>query len=238
MVSRTIRSMSASCLATLLSLSLGACYRGTDGGVASGSSSAEGGPGGADGSDSDSAGDPGADSGPPGNQGEGDAENPQGRQLRRMTATQFHNSLAKATGQPWPSFDEYAATMGKADFAEITAEGRELSVTFDKFAHDAANYTCDAAVDADLSEMPPASPVILRHATVADRDATLLRTNVNYLALRFLGQVMRDDDARVDPWLTVLTTPPTEGEFTDEIMAERWKAVCIGLVTHPDFVTY
>ena len=193
----------------------------------------------------DSGEDDGDDSGAPGHHGEGDAETPAGRRVRRMSADQFHASLVMVTGQPWPSFAEYAGAMGKADFAEITEEGRELSVTFDKFVHDAAMYSCDAAVDADLSgdTAGTGAGVVLRWAGLSDRDPEPLRRNLDYLMLRALGQAMADDDPRVDPWMHLLTAPPNEGEpnegeLDDALMQERWTAVCVGLVTHPDFLTY
>jgi len=179
----------------------------------------------------------GPDSGEPGHHGEGDADTPGGRRVRRMTAAQFHASLVTVTGQPWPAFDDYAGAMGRADYAEITEEGRELSVTFDKFVHDAAMHSCSAAVQADLSA--PGAGAVLRWVDPSDRDPDKLRRNLDYMLLRFLGQEMPSgDDPRVEPWLHLLTATPADGEIDDGDMQERWIAVCIGLVTHPDFVTY
>lgn len=177
-----------------------------------------------------------ADSGSPGHHGEGDADTPAGRRVRRMTAAQFHASLVTVSGQAWPLFDEYAGAMGQADFAEITEEGREISVTFDKFVHDAAMYSCNAAVTADLTGASPAT--VLRWVDVSERETDKIRRNLDYLILRFLGQEMKDEDVRVDPWMNLLTALPEQGELDDALMQERWTAVCVGLVTHPDFVTY
>jgi hypothetical protein len=149
---------------------------------------------------------------------------------------QFHASLVMVTGQAWPLYEDYAGAMGRADFAEITEEGRELSVTFDKFIHDAAMHSCTAAVQADLDGGEAGT--VLRWATVSDRDQQTLRRNLDYLMLRVLGQQMREDDDRVAPWMNLLTAEPLEGELDDALMQERWTAVCMGLVTHPDFVTY
>lgn len=193
---------------------------------------------GADGGEDDGADDgedDGADSGEPGHDPHGDAERDGGRKVRRMTAAQFHRSLVTVTGQPWPEYESFAGAMGRADFAEITEEGRELSVTFDKFVHDAAMYSCDAAVRADLDGASPAT--ILRWAGPSERDDGAIRRNLDYLMLRFLGQQLRQDDRRADPWMELLTGP-AEGELDDALMIERWTAACIGLVTHPDFVTY
>jgi hypothetical protein len=159
--------------------------------------------------------------------------------MRRMTAEQFHRSLVTVTGQEWPLFEKYAEAMGRADFAEITDEGRELSVTFDKFVHDAALHTCSAAIaeDGDGSDSGTTGTV-MRWVSVSERETKKIRRNLDYLMLRFLGQEMRDEDPRVEPWMNLLTAEPDEGELDDELMRERWTAVCIGLVTHPDFITY
>lgn len=176
------------------------------------------------------------DGGEPGHHGQGDADDPIGRRVRRMSAAQFHRSLVTVTGQAWPLFDEYAAAMGQADFAEITDESLELSVTFDKFVHDAALHACGAAIAADVAGQSPA--VVMRWVSVAERDEVKIRRNLDYLMLRFLGHEMGADDPRVDPWMDLLTAEPEQGELDDALMRERWTAVCIGLVTHPDFVTY
>ena len=157
----------------------------------------------------------------PGQQGEGSAEHEQARSVARLSADQLYRALEVATGQRWAQFDKYAATLGKPDFAEVTEEGSAFSVTFDKFAHDAARDTCRAALDADLG---------------AAADATILSEPV---LLRFLAIEVEADDERLEPWMHLLMAPPPEGEeLSDELMAERWWAVCVGLATHPDFLSY
>lgn len=186
--------------------------------------------------DGGSSSDDGANSGEPGHHGEGEVEEAAGRRMRRMSAAQFHRSLVTVTRQPWPLFEEYAGAMGQADFAEITDEGRELSVTFDKFVHDAALHSCSAAISADLAGGDAGT--IMRWVDVSERDLVKIRRNLDYLMLRFLGQEMKAEDARVEPWMELLVAEPDEGELDDALMRERWTAVCMGLVTHPDFVTY
>ncbi|MBL4633655.1 MAG: hypothetical protein JKY56_07275 [Kofleriaceae bacterium] len=157
------------------------------------------------------------------------------RRVRRLSAEQFHNSLQVATNQAWSKYERFAAALGRADFGETTSEGGDISVTFDKLVHDAARETCLAAVEADVQM---ADNVILRHVSLADRDLPKLSANLRYLFLRFLAvQIDADDDARFSPWLTLLQTK-ADGELSDNDMQMRWAAVCVGLVTHPDFLTY
>ena len=200
---------------------------------------------GPDGPGSEGPGDDDGDSGAPTPDDEGPAELPQGRQIRRLTADQFVRSLEKVTGQPWPDYPLYAAAMGKADFAEITEHDRNLSVTFEKFANDAATATCRAAVDSDATGETDA---ILRLAKLDVDDSgelapileTDVRANIQYLFLRFLGDEVALDSALVDPWVELILAPMiTDAELTAvDVQRERWAAVCVGFSTHVDFITY
>ncbi|NVB41215.1 hypothetical protein G6O69_25475 [Pseudenhygromyxa sp. WMMC2535] len=179
----------------------------------------------------------------PGKEGEGAANFPQARQVARLSADQFHAALQVATGQSWTSYDSYAAALGKPDLAEVTDEGTSFSVSFDKFVHDAARATCRAAIDADLAGggegEGESEGVILRYASASDRNAELYLANLQYLLLRFLAVEVEIGDPRLDPWLTLLYAPaPEDGELDDTLMADRWWAICVGLATHPDFLSY
>ncbi len=168
----------------------------------------------------------------------GAAEHPPTRTVRRLTADQFYRSLVTVTGQEWSGYERFANALGRPDLAEVTDEGRDLSVTFAKLVDDASRDTCRAAVVADRTA-PAGEGAILRYVSASDRAPAALATNLRYLFLRFLSvEITSDDDPRLEPWMTLLTTPPAEGDFTDEAMEDRWQAVCVGLVTHPDFLTY
>ena len=174
---------------------------------------------------------------PPSRESVGEATLPAGRRLRRMSADQFVASLEVATGQRWRDYERFAGAMGRADFAEITEEGTELNVTFEKLVEDAARATCDDAVAADVAGADPA--VVLRHATVEDRDSAAYRENLRYLYLRFLAQkIESDEDPRLAPWLALLSAPADNEMLSDADLRRRWTAVCVGLVTHADFVAY
>lgn len=169
----------------------------------------------------------------------GSAEHDDTRRVRRLTADQFHRSLAVATGQEWADYEDYANALGRPDLAEVTEEGRTLSVTFEKLVNDAARATCRAAIVADRAT-PEGERVIVRHASLADRDLRPLADNLKYLFLRFLSVEITDDaDPRLVPWLSLLMAPPMDGsDMTDTDMEHRWQAVCVGLATHPDFLNY
>lgn len=155
------------------------------------------------------------------------------RRIRRLSADQFARSLQVATGQTWSRYAQFAGALGKADWSQITQEGTDIGVTFEKLVGDAARETCRRAITAP-------GQAILRHAVLADRPGTgdaKIKANLKYLLMRFHGlDITADDDPRLAPWLGILYggSPIT----TDAAMGTRWEAVCIGLATHPDFLTY
>ena len=170
-------------------------------------------------------------------------EVPETKRIRRLTADQFFASLEVATGQRWDDEEQFAATLGRPDFAEVTAEGREMSVGFAKLAGDAARQTCRRAVQQDRGIADSGSRVILRKIDEVDQLDPFdpnVGENLRYLALRFLGvYAVDDEDRRLQPWLTILRDGLTEVD--DARLSEgedRWIAVCTGLALHPDFLTY
>ena len=173
-----------------------------------------------------------------------DAEQvPETKRIRRLTADQFFASLEIATGQRWDDQEEFAATLGRPDFAEVTVEGREMSVGFAKLAGDAARETCRRAVEQDRNTADAAARTILRRIGSTEQldpfDANV-GDNLRYLVLRFHGVYATDDaDRRLQPWFTLLQdglSATDEGRFAEA--EDRWIAVCTGLALHPDFLTY
>ena len=173
-----------------------------------------------------------------------DAEQvPETKRIRRLTADQFFASLEIATGQRWDDQEQFAATLGRPDFAEVTVEGREMSVGFAKLAGDAARETCRRAVEQDRNTADAAARTILRRIGSTEQldpfDANV-GDNLRYLVLRFHGVYATDDaDRRLQPWFTLLQdglSATDEGRFAEA--EDRWVAVCTGLALHPDFLTY
>jgi hypothetical protein len=168
---------------------------------------------------------------------------PETKRIRRLTANQFFASLNVATGQRWDDEEQFAATLGRPDFAEVTVEGREMSVGFAKLAGDAARETCRRAVEQDRGTADQASRVILKRIASVDQldpfDANVAE-NLRYLVLRFHGvYAVDDDDRRLQPWFMLLQeglSATDEERFAEA--GDRWIAVCTGLALHPDFLTY
>jgi len=170
-------------------------------------------------------------------------EVPETKRIRRLTADQFFASLEVATGQRWNDEGQFAATLGRPDFAEVTVEGREMSVGFAKLAGDGARETCRRAVERDRETSDQASRVILRHISevgMLDPFDPNAVENLRYLLLRFHGAYVVDEtDRRLLPWVQLLQaglSPDDEERFAG--VEDRWAAVCTGLALHPDFLTY
>jgi hypothetical protein len=170
-------------------------------------------------------------------------EVPETKRIRRLTADQFFASLFVATGQRWDDEGQFAATLGRPDFSEVTTEGREMSVGFAKLAGDAARQTCRRAVEQDRDTADAGSRVVLRKINDVGQldpfDAGV-GENLRYLVLRFLGvHAIDDEDRRLQPWFAVLQDgldPTDDARFGEA--PDRWIAVCTGLALHPDFLTY
>lgn len=165
---------------------------------------------------------------------------PETKRLVRLTADQFFRSLEVTTGQTWSRAEQYSSTLGKPDFTQSTAQAREISVSFVKLAGDAAREVCGEAVDADLEMANGDDRVLLKHLDGLDPEDDSALTNLRYLVLRFHGTYLTDDlDSRLDPWVSILRTDlPTDPGERESQARDRWKAVCVGLITHPDFLTY
>lgn len=167
------------------------------------------------------------------------------RRLRRLTAEQFAASLEVATGRAWSSFEQHAATLGRPDFVQSTEQGEQFSAVFLRIVDEAAREVCADAVRADRSAEVPANRPILGSMQLGTASESERRANLRRLLLRFHGHdVTRDDDPRLAPWLELLDAPiePSdlgdEGATAQDVEALRWQAVCVGLVTHLDFLTY
>lgn len=165
---------------------------------------------------------------------------PETKRLQRLTANQLFMSLRVATGQTWSQEDRYAATLGRPNFDQQTEEAREFSVSFTKLVGDAARETCGNAVNQDLEMENPNERVILKRLTGMNPLDDSVLDNLRYLMLRFHGIHVTDAlDSRLEPWVQLVRADLPEDEGDRERAAQdRWKAVCVGLVLHPDFLTY
>jgi len=145
-----------------------------------------------------------------------------------------------------PALDKMADVLGEADYAYVTQDNRDPSALYLKFMDDAARDVCDRALVADAARPKAADRVLLRFVEKADTvasNAAGVTENLAYLALRFHGiKVKAGDDTRIAPLRTLFTAAVTAAAASKPVTAahitEGWRAVCVALVTAPEFHLY
>ena len=169
------------------------------------------------------------------------------RPRRRMDLDQLSASIQEVTGgSGWTELqgdqevdvlvDVLGPTLGYPDYIERTSEDLSTSVLFQKFLGDAARQVCAGTIGRELA-LPGSTAVLMLHAgpdQLWDEDPDAIVANTSYLLLRFHGTRLEPGDPRLDPWLWLYRST----EHTSGTAAAAWNAVCVGLITHPDFYTY
>lgn len=169
------------------------------------------------------------------------------RTRRRLDLDQLDRSLRVVTGGlGWTRgsgarevnrLDDLAATLGKPDFIETVDEDLSPSPMFLKFLDDAARSVCDRW----LAEERRRGPEDRTFFTAIEPDVApadepeAARENVRRLLLRAHGRWTDDPrDPALERW-TGLLDAASERELD---AGAGWRAVCVGLFTHPDFYLY
>ncbi len=145
-----------------------------------------------------------------------------------------------------PALDKMADVLGEADYAFVTQDNRAPSALYLKFMDDAARDVCDRALKADAARPQATDRVLLRYVGPTDTvttNAAGVDQNLGYLTLRFHGIKVKDGDAaRLAPLRKVFSDSVTAAAAGQSVTAahvtEGWRAVCVGLVTAPEFHLY
>jgi hypothetical protein len=160
-----------------------------------------------------------------------------------MTIDQLDVAIRAASGgigweegkadNPINLFKKLGSTLGVPDYIQVVQEELSPGAMFQKFLSDAARSVCTKLTQKEV-EAPAAERVLMVHA---DPKATLesapeaIEANLQMLLLRYHGYMAAPDDPALSPWRWLfqsvmhVTGSPVEG----------WRAVCVGLMTHPDF---
>jgi hypothetical protein len=178
---------------------------------------------------------------------------------RRLSVAQLQASLPvvfgnDAAGAPitWrlpggrEAIPSLARTLGQPDYITTTDEALEPSVTYAKFIDDAARSACAQALDADSGRTDAKARTILRFvewADTPDSNADAFAKNVRYLKLRFHGIRLDDGDTSSVAPLATLFSAAVQGTAGSSPIGrthvkEGWRAVCVALVTAPEFQLY
>ena len=171
---------------------------------------------------------------------------PMRRARQRMTIPQLSAALTQVTGGiGWTEmywglevdlFEVFAASLGVPDYLETTREDLATSALFHKFLDEAARYACSALVAREVGG-EPFEAQLMAHASPEDTINSApeaIDANLRYLLLRYHGRKLVGDAPALNAWrwlfesVTHVSGDPAIG----------WRAVCIGLVTHPDFYSF
>lgn len=172
---------------------------------------------------------------------------PSARTLRRMSVKQLRRAIATVTGGgAWrddrgrDQLTLLETTLGVPNYIDTTSQDLEASLVFQKFLGDGTRAVCDDTIRNDM-EMDPSDRVFLRYAdpawdwetaTPEQRDG--IEQNLAYVKLRITGHGpgAESDPLARERWLlrsvTHATSEPGKG----------WRAVCVGLMSSPEFYLY
>ncbi|MFT7625309.1 MAG: hypothetical protein ACI9WU_004500, partial [Myxococcota bacterium] len=133
-------------------------------------------------------------------------------------------------------WEQLAATLGRPDYIISVTEDLGAGPVFQKFLGDAARDVCTKLANSEL-DTEPADRVLMKHASPTD---TLLsapdavEANLRMLLLRYHGVKAEAGAADLVRWRWLFESV----SHVTKLPVEGWRAVCIGLIEHPDFYSY
>ncbi|MEM1009277.1 MAG: hypothetical protein AAGJ35_09750, partial [Myxococcota bacterium] len=118
-------------------------------------------------------------------------------------------------------------TLGQADYIYLTANNNEITPLFMKFMDDMASSLCHRAVARDLSDKNTKKIIVLNERNI---DKTL-----RFLRLKFHNLYVPDNETK---------GIAAYRDFYDKVMfrtqdrKQAWQAVCLLMMTTPEFMVY
>jgi hypothetical protein len=180
------------------------------------------------------------------------------RSRRRMDIGQLSDAIERVTGgigwvdnKDADRWEQLAATLGRPDYIISVTEDLGAGPVFQKFLGDAARDVCTKLANSELAnselanselanselDTEPADRVLMKHASPTD---TLLsapdavEANLRMLLLRYHGVKAEAGAADLVRWRWLFESV----SHVTKLPVEGWRAVCIGLIEHPDFYSY
>jgi len=161
----------------------------------------------------------------------------------RMHIDQLKSSIKTVTGGvEWSDskgnsyWTKHYTALGVPDYISSVNEVFETTLLFDKLLGDASRDVCPALLAKDKA-LPMAQRVFLTKVELSDTLETHpneIEMNLSYLRLRFHGRHIPAGDARLAPWKTLFSKSHAATENTET----AWTAVCVALLTHPEFASW
>ena len=168
---------------------------------------------------------------------------PQERTRIRIHIDQLKASINEVTGginwvygnnSSW--WDKKKAELGVPDYMTSVIELREPTLLFVKLVGDAARDICPKVLASDVKK-PAEDRVFLLVADPADTYESApgnVKANLSKLVLKYHGRYFPPDDPRLQPWVNLFVS----GTQAVADPTKVWTAVCVALMTHPDFMSY
>lgn len=177
----------------------------------------------------------------------GQVEQALARSPGRMSIEQLARSIPTVTGGirwtedfgagPADMLEVLAPTLGAPDYIRVTSENLEPTLIIAKFVQDAAFRICGRWVDRDRAA-PLADRTLVRHEDWQSVDPALVKANLRRLQLRFYARKVAPDDEAPIADLYELFTNASSTAPAGRGAQDGWTAVCIAMMTDPEFILY
>lgn len=177
---------------------------------------------------------------------------PESAGTQRLSIRQLAQSMPVVLGgNTWMTnsttvgFTSRSTTLGEPDYINEVEENLEPSALFMKFMGDAARDGCTRTANAD-GALAANAKVLMRFVGPTDTvatNATKVDENLRYLKLRFHGvKVQPADTTSIAGLRTVFDSAVRGAAGTNTPNAnhvkEGWRAVCVALLTAPEYHLY
>lgn len=183
-----------------------------------------------------------------GGAGGGVEEQALARSAGRMTVEQLARSIPIVTeGLRWTEdfgqgetdmLEILAPTLGAPDYVRVTAENLEPTLIVAKFMADASNRICMRWATRDQA-LPAAERSLVTHdGPWESTEAAHVEANLRALLLRFFARKVAEDDRESLADLSALFTTAADTAAPGMAARDGWLAVCIALMTDPEFILY
>jgi hypothetical protein len=159
-----------------------------------------------------------------------------GRQSRRLSVTHLEKIVKQLfPGLDWRDrtsggnemFKRLATTLGKPDYVFVTEGHRIPTALFMKYMDDMAGHLCTKAVTRDLKTQDASKRVLVRYEDV-DK-------NLRYLRLKFHTIYVPDNSTK---GIAQLRNLYDKALAKTKKTGDAWNAVCVAVVTAPEFFIY
>lgn len=171
--------------------------------------------------------------------------------VQRLSVRQLAASLPVVLGgNTWMvgatnGFNARSTTLGEADYINVVDESLEASSLYQKFMGDMSRDGCTRTANAD-GALAQNARVLMRFVSPTDTITTNragVDQNLRYLKLRFHGVKIPDTDTASLNGLRVVFDDAVRGAAgtgtpTAAHVKEGWRAVCVALLTAPEYHLY